>query len=113
MHLSSSKQDHLLIVTPELARLDAPNAPQFKEQILALLTKNGEQHLIFDLHQLQFIDSAGLAVFLSILREVRKRNGEIKLASLTRPVRTIFEMVSMNKIFEIFNSTEEAVKAFK
>ena len=32
---------------------------------------------------------------------------------MNKPVRTMFELVSMHKIFEIFNSTDDAVKSFK
>ena len=39
--------------------------------------------------------------------------GDIKLFGLTKPVGTLFELIRMRRIFDIFNTKEEAVKAYQ
>jgi anti-anti-sigma factor len=112
MDFSHHIQNQVLIITPKGENLDAKNAPSFKESVLNLIHTSGLSHLIFDLKQLQFIDSSGLGTFLSIQRTLNAQGGILKLANLNRPIRTMFEIVSMHRIFDIFNSTEEAVLSF-
>lgn len=66
---------------------------------------------VLDMSQLQFVDSSGLGAILSCLRELNKRDGDLSLCGLTKPVRTLFELVRMHRVFEIFNTREEAIRA--
>ncbi len=112
MQFSQSTQDQVLIITPEASSLDANVATAFKDKVTDLLAHNEQKCVVFDLHELQFIDSSGLGTFLSVLRTMHRKGGELKLACLNKPVRTMFELVSMHKVFEIYNTTDEAVKSF-
>jgi phosphoserine phosphatase RsbU/P len=112
MQFSHSTNNNILIITPEGESLDAHDAPEFKQQVVDLIQTNSLNRVVLDLHQLQFIDSSGLGSFLSVLRLLHSSGGELKLACMNKPVRTVFELISMHKIFEIFNTTEEAVKSF-
>jgi anti-anti-sigma factor len=112
MQFVHSQQNDVLIITPEGESLDAHAASEFKEKVIDLIQANSMNRVVFDLHQLQFIDSSGLGSFLSVLRVLHSHGGELKLACMNKPVRTMFELVSMHKIFEIFNTKEEAIKSF-
>lgn len=103
----------VLIITPEGERLDARGAPEFKQQVMDFLSSFEHKQVIFDLHSLNFIDSSGLSAFLSILRMLHRKEGELKLAAMNKPVRMVFELVSMHKIFEIYDSTDAAVRSFQ
>lgn len=102
----------VLIITPTGERLDAHAAPEFKQSVLDFLISAEQKRVIFDLHSLHFIDSSGLSVFLSILRTLHRRDGELKLATMNKSVRMVFELVSMHKIFEIYDSIDDAMSTF-
>lgn len=91
--------------------LDAANAKEFKDHVAPLL----EQHsrMIFDLSNLRFVDSSGLGAILSCLRRLNDGGGDLKLCGMTKQVRVLFELVRMHRIFEIFNSREEAARGFQ
>jgi anti-anti-sigma factor len=113
MEVEHTITENILIIIPKGETLDAKEASTFKEKVTNLISVNNTNLVIFDLHCLQFIDSSGLGSFLSVLRTLNSHGGELKLARMNKPVRTMFELVFMHKIFEIFNSTEEAIKSFK
>lgn len=113
MEVEHKSEEGVLIITPEGSSLDAKEAPEFKEKVINIISNDNANNVIFDLHRLQFIDSSGLGSFLSVLRVLHTRGGELKLANMNKPIRTMFELVSMHKIFEIFHSTEDAVRSFK
>jgi len=90
--------------------LDASNAQELKSTMLNLLAD--KTRVVFDLSQLNFVDSSGLGVMLSCLRQLNAEGGELKLYGMTKPVRALFELVRMHRIFDIFNTSEEAIRAF-
>jgi anti-anti-sigma factor len=94
---------NVLIVTPKMESLDARDSREFKEQVIELISNQNAPNVIIDLGQVQFIDSSGLGSFLAILKNVHSHGGELKLSAMNKTIRTIFELISMHKIFEIFN----------
>lgn len=113
MELSHTTQEGILIITPKVESLDARDAIEFKEQLLLLITQQNSRNVVIDLQQVQFIDSSGLGSFLAILKNLHAQGGELKLSAMNKPIRTIFELISLHKIFEIFNTTEDAIHSFK
>lgn len=90
--------------------LDASNARDFKATASGLVKPNVK--LVLDMTNLEFVDSTGLGALVSCLRQVHAAKGEIKLCRLTKPVRALFELVRMHRVFEIFNTSEEAVRSY-
>lgn len=113
MQLSHETKNNILIITPQFDHLDAKDSPEFKNEVVGLIDNHKVQDVIFNLDKIQFIDSSGLGSFLSVLRILNQRGGDLKLSHMNKPVRTLFELVKMHKIFEIFNSTEDAVFSFR
>jgi anti-sigma B factor antagonist len=93
------------------AALDSSISPDFKAAA-SLLMKPGAK-VVFDLTRTRFVDSMGLGVIVSCLRQVHAVKGELKLCGLNNAVRTLFELVRMHRVFEIFNTREEAVRSFR
>jgi anti-sigma B factor antagonist len=110
MKLSTHQHGQVVVVTIDADNLDANSSRTFKELIAPILDK--ERKVAFDLGRLQFVDSSGLGVILSCLRTLNSRGGDLRLFGMTRPVRALFELVRMHRVFEIFNSCDEAVRSF-
>ena len=91
--------------------LDAGNAGEFKSAIAPVLKAHSK--MVFDLSQLRFIDSSGLGAFLSCLRQLSTKGGELKLCGLSNQVYQTFELVRMHRIFDIYSTKNEAVQAFQ
>ena len=113
MKLDHSTKNDILIIKPEFERLGTREVPKFKENVIQLINESKKHDVVFDLHQLTYIDASGVSSFLSLLRLLNARGGELKLAGVTAPIKTSLELVSMHKIFEIFNTTDDAVSSFR
>ncbi len=92
-------------------RLDASSAKDFKEKV-GSLAKEKRVNLVIDMGAIDFIDSSGLGSLVASLRSVNKVGGDIKIASLQDPVRSIFEITRLHRIFEIFDDSFTAAKSF-
>lgn len=110
MKLELEKSGDIAIVTLQAEHLDASAAEEFKKDMLPILDTNNK--IILDMSPLQFVDSAGLGAILSCLRRVSAANGDLKLCGLTKPVRAVFEISRMHRIFDIFPTRAEALSAF-
>ena len=113
MEIEKRVIEDILVLVPIVESLDAKQASAFKEKALGHIEKHKKKHLVLDLKHLQFIDSSGLSTFLSLLRKLKSRQGSLKLASLNKPVLSLLEIVTMDKIFEIYPTQEEALSSYK
>ncbi len=91
--------------------LDASNAKEFKAKAASLIVPGAK--VVLDLSGLRFVDSSGLGALLSCLRQLNACGGSLKLCSMQKPVRALFELVRMHRVFEIFNTREEALQSYK
>jgi anti-sigma B factor antagonist len=87
--------------------LDSSNVKAFRDQILEPTKKY--ETLLLDMDALNFVDSSGLGALLSTLRIMNNKDGQLRLFGMTRPVRALFELVRMHRIFLIFANQEEAL----
>jgi anti-sigma B factor antagonist len=108
--LTVDRIGNVTVIQLPVENLDASNAGELKGQVSPLLET--ETRLVFDLAKVKFIDSSGLGVLFSCLRQVNAKGGDLKICGLAEQVRVIFELVRLHRIFEIFNTREEAAKAF-
>jgi anti-sigma B factor antagonist len=90
--------------------LDVSNTGEFKRDIAPVLEANTK--LVFDLSRLRFTDSSGLGSFISCLRKVNAKGGDVKLCGMSPQVRAVFELTRLHRIFDIYSTPEEAVRAF-
>jgi anti-sigma B factor antagonist len=111
MEIAVDKVGDVAVVELLVAELDASNAGEFKDDIAPVLEANTK--LAFDLSRLRFVDSSGLGAFISCLRKVNARGGDLKLCGMAKQVRAVFELTRMHRIFDIFATREEAVHAFQ
>ena len=90
-------------------RMDASNSEEYKEKLLYLVREN--QKFILDLEKLDSIDSSGLGVLVKMLQSSLDKQGDVIVINLNYKTRLVFEITRANKLFGIFNSLDQAMKA--
>ena len=111
MEIHVDDMDGVAVAIVPVEELDASNSVEFKRDIAPVL--QSQSRVVLDLSQLRFVDSSGLGAMLSCLRQLSGKGGDLKLCSMSRQVRALFELVRMHRIFDIYATKEEAVKAFQ
>jgi anti-sigma B factor antagonist len=110
MEISLQQIGDVGVVTVPADELDASNAEEFKRDMAPVLQTGTK--LVLDLSRLRFVDSSGLGAFISCLRKVNANGGDLKLSGMSKQVRSVFELVRLHRVFDIFATSEEAVRAF-
>ena len=84
----------------------------FREQFVAWWNSMPAlRNVVVDLTGVDFLDSSGLGSLIALLKRVSERGGDMKIAGLQKKVRMVFEITRAFKVFDIFDNTEEAIKA--
>jgi anti-sigma B factor antagonist len=91
--------------------LDALVAPQLKDRLMKLIELE-KKSFIIDFEGLVHINSLAMGILRGRLKEIREKDGDIKLIKLNNHIATIFEMVGLDEIFEIYSTEEEALSKF-
>ncbi len=92
-------------------RVDASSSNNLKEMIQGMIDKN-EVNLLINLENVSFIDSSGLGTLITCLKSINKAGGHLKIAQPCSNVKSVFDMTRMDRVFEIFDSDEAALKSF-
>ncbi len=85
--------------------------PSFKQELAPLLESH-RPRVVLDCSQVRYIDSAGIEMLLHCLEEAMKRDGDLKLADVSREAQVILELMRVDRVFELFATSEEAVRSF-
>jgi anti-sigma B factor antagonist len=110
MEIAVDKIGDVVVAAVPVEELDAGNTGEFKRDMSPVLETN--KKVVLDLSRLRFLDSSGLGSFLSCLRQLNSKGGDLKLSGISPQVRTVIELVRMHRIFDIHATKEEAVRAF-
>jgi len=92
-------------------RLDT-NTSVMADTRLKELIGSGNQRILFNLSDLDYISSSGLRVLLVTLRKLRKNRGDLKLACLKPMVKEIIHLAGFDRIFMLYGTEEEALQSF-
>jgi anti-sigma B factor antagonist len=68
------------------------------------LLSKGLKNIVFNLSDVDYIDSSGLSCLFSIYASVRHRGGELKLLSPTKKVRDLLRFTKLDAIFNILDA---------
>ena len=82
------------------------------ERSLDELVRNGNYNVIIDLANVDYISSAGWGIFISEIKGIRERGGDLKLANMIPDVYEVFELLEFHYILKAYDTVEEAVKDF-
>ena len=87
-------------------RVDGMSSPDVQKQIEEQI-RSGERVLVVDLEGVNYISSAGLRVFLTAQKNLKKANGEILLLRVPDAVLSILQTSGMLGFFKVFNDTAD------
>ena len=99
----------IVVELPE--RIVSLNNRAFDKDLAPLIKPNAK--MIFDLTHVNRLDSTGIGSIVAWLKRVRTDGGDVKLCGLSQQIRTLFEMVRLHRVFDIFNTRQEAMDSYK
>ena len=77
------------------------------------LIDKGMSNLVFDLENLNYINSTGINLFMRTLTKARVNNGDLIFSNVNGTVSDLFKIAKLNEIYTIYTSQADAVNHFK
>ena len=111
MSYSFNVENDILMVKIEEKRATIEFSGTLKDD-LAKKIEQGNSNVIIDLSATEFVDSSFLGTLVAGLKKTKNNSGNLKIVDLQEPVRDMFELTRLYKIFEIFDTLEDAINSF-
>lgn len=89
--------------------IDCANAAEVKAEALRLLGEAPD--VVIDLSGVLFLDSAGVGVLVGLFKNARLRGGRARFCGLTPGVRSVLELIQLDRIFEIYDDLAAAARS--
>ncbi len=91
--------------------VDTTTSPELERRLQALLREK-RYHIVVDLSRVEYISSAGWGIFISEIREIREKSGDLKLAGMIPDVREVFDLLEFENILQAYSDAELAAASF-
>lgn len=108
MEIKTEKKGNWFVIHIE-GRLDVMLSQQLESLVFESIGK-GEHKILFNLSRVEYMSSSGLRVFISTMRKLGEKQGEMRLCHMSDGVRKILKIVDLEGMFNIFPTEEDALK---
>ncbi len=107
------KKNHDTVIVYLKGRLDVPQVEEIGKEIIGLLNTEKSGNLILNLSEIDYISSAGIGLFVTIMDMLKMRGKQFGICSMKGSVKRIMEIVDIGVLFNIFADENEAFEFFK
>ena len=91
--------------------LDINTVEDFETALVELFNQK-RYKIVLNMEKLTYISSAGFGVLLSVIKDVRKNRGDIKIAKVSPDLYKTFDLLELPGMFHILKTEQDAVKEF-
>lgn len=92
--------------------MDQQQADRLMESLDAELAK-GPASVVLDMGDLQYMNSTGLNIMISVLTSTRNKGGDTIITRVSHSVRQLFVVTKLDSVFVITPTVEEAIAKLK
>jgi anti-anti-sigma factor len=112
MILNSEIVDNVIVMNLP-GRFEIVKPSELEKEMISIINKDNDKHLLLNLKNVDFMNSSMIGIILSIKQTLQERKKSVKLCNLNNAARVVLEVLELEKMFEFFESEEEAITSFK
>jgi anti-sigma B factor antagonist len=109
LNISTRQIDNVTIVDVT-GEITLYSSPEVRKILLDLIKQKKVPRVIVNLEKVPYIDSAGVASLVEGLKLARDMKSGFALYGLSRNTREVLELTRLLKVFEVYNTEEEALR---
>lgn len=99
------RDDRTVYIEPE-GEISFLTVSSIKEEIYSFL-KQDDKKVVLNLSKVKFVDSSGLGLIVSILKRMKRLEGEFIVEYPQLGVQKLFEMTRLDQLFKVIKTPEE------
>jgi anti-sigma B factor antagonist len=111
MHTATRQVEDIVIVDVS-GRITLGEGNVMLRDVVRELLQKGHKKILFNLHEVGYIDSSGLGELVKTYTTVRNQGGTLKLVSLSKRVHDLLQMTRLSAVFDIQADEASAIHSF-
>lgn len=88
--------------------IEVSQSPALRAELISLLNQHEPDRMIIDLSGVPYMDSSGVATMIEALQVQRRKGKKLFLCNLRTRVYSMFEIASLDRLFNIVDDVETA-----
>ena len=108
MQLSHRTENNICILSIE-GNIALDGVSDVKSYIKPFLDDQAVQGVVINFEKVNFIDSSGIGLIVSVFKNLQQRGAKLTLCQLSHKNQEIFNMTRLDKILKICESEEDAI----
>jgi len=111
MQINEQRQGDVAILSLKGKLMGGPETQAVHAKVKEL-AENKVLKVVIDLGSVKWMNSSGLGAIMGSMTTLKNAGGELKLASVTERVKSLFIITKLITIFDTYESIDEAVSNF-
>jgi len=112
-HLSVVDSDGVNIVEfADRKILEELSISAIGEELAALVEGVEGVKILLSFKNVEHLSSAALGMLITLNNRVKKQSGVLRLSEITPQIYEVFKITRLNKVFEIYDTTDQALASF-
>ncbi len=115
MRISNKREGKIMLLNVQ-GRVVGDASLELRREINGWLAEIPEEeipYVVLNLSKVSMMDSSGLGVLISSYTSVQKRKGRLVLACLGKGLQNLIAITKLTRVFDIYESEEEAIASFE
>ncbi|MCC5911629.1 MAG: anti-sigma F factor antagonist [Clostridiaceae bacterium] len=101
--------DNTLVVKLK-GELDHHVAEQIRTELDETISNKRSKNLMFDLSEMNFMDSSGIGVIIGRYKNINKLGGKVAVVNVSEKVNKIFSLAGLYRIIDKYENKNQALK---
>ena len=99
-----------MLIIKLYGELDHHSSDYIRHKIDSEIMSRKPESIIFDVGNLNFMDSSGVGVIIGRYKLITSKGGKIAITSMKPQIRRIYEICGLKKIIPSFNTNKAAIE---
>ena len=101
----------VVTVTAHEAEFSYPQMRRLDDDLFQRVDSHGAKNFVFDMAEVQFLDSSCIGRLIALLEHVKPAGGRIVLANCHSNVELLFRMTHIDTLINLVDSVDQALEA--
>ena len=108
-----SEEEAVVVQFVDRNILDEASIQQIGQELGDLVENSDSPKFLISFENVDHLSSAALGTLITINNKVRQKDGQLRLANIDPQIYEVFTITKLDKLFQIHETTEQALKSFK
>ena len=107
------RDSEIIRVSFRTSILQGAALPQMEVDFKVAMGECDNPRVIFDFYGVEYFPSTGLGSLISMQKQIKEHQGQLRLASLAPHIQELFMLSGLDKVFTICATAEDAMQSFE